>query len=94
MDLKLIKDCIENMDKKHQIDVLRILSLNNNIVLNENNNGVFVNLTDLDDKTIKMLTDFINYVTNQTNNINMIETKKEVIENTFFRKGNKETPTC
>lgn len=86
MDVKEIKDQIELMDKQHQIEVLRILNNNKNIILNENSNGVFVNLTELDDKIIKKLTDYISYVTTQTNNIKMIETKKEEIENTFFIK--------
>ena len=91
MDIKEIKDQIELMDKQHQIEVLRILNNNKNIILNENSNGVFVNLTELDDKVIKKLTDYISYVTTQTNNIKMIETKKEEIENTFFIKEIKTT---
>ena len=60
-------------------------------VLNENINGVFINLTDLDNKIIKKLEDYIKYVENQTNNINVVETQKEVLENTFFKsKGNKD----
>lgn len=90
-EIKDVKDQIELMDKQHQIEVLRILSGDKNIILNENSNGVFVNLTDLDDRTVKKLINYISYVTTQTNNIKLIETQKETIENTFFCKGNKDT---
>ena len=76
MEIIDIKERIELMNKHHQIEVLRILKQNSNVVLNENNNGVFVNLTDLDSNVIKKIEDYIRYVENQTNNINVIENKK------------------
>jgi ribosomal protein L30/L7E len=86
-----IKERIEMMNKHHQIEVLRILKQNSDVVLNENSNGVFVNLSDLHINLIKKIEDYIRYVEKQTNNINVIENKKEVIENTFFKcKGNKD----
>ena len=91
MEIIDIKERIELMNKHHQIEVLRILKQNSDVVLNENSNGVFVNLTDIDSNVIKKIEDYIRYVENQTNNINVIENKKEVIENTFFKcKGNKD----
>jgi hypothetical protein len=91
MEIKDIKDQIELMDKQHQMEVLRILSGDKHIILNENSNGVFVNLTDLNETTIKKLINYISYVTTQTNNIKIVETQKETIENTFFCKGNKDS---
>jgi hypothetical protein len=86
-----IKERVEMMNKHHQIEVLRILKQNSDVVLNENSNGVFVNLSDLHINLIKKIEDYIRYVEKQTNNINVIENKKEVIENTFFKcKGNKD----
>ena len=82
-----IKEKIENMNKYHQIEVLRILKEENNykIILNQNNNGVFVNLTELNDIILNKLKIYIEYVEKQTNNIESIELKKELIENTFFK---------
>jgi hypothetical protein len=92
MDIKMkeivdIKEKIENMNKYHQIEVLRILKEENNykIILNQNNNGVFVNLTELNDIILNKLKIYIEYVEKQTNNIESIELKKELIENTFFK---------
>jgi len=94
MELIDIKERVEMMNKHHQIEVLRILKQNSDVVLNENSNGVFVNLTDVDEKVIKKLEEYINYVEKQTSNINVIENQKEIIENTFFKpKGNKDSST-
>jgi len=91
MEIIDIKERIELMNKHHQIEILRILKQNSDIVLNENSNGVFINLTDLDSSLIIKIKEYIRYVENQTSNINVIENQKEIIENTFFKcKGNKD----
>lgn len=88
-EINHIKEKIENMDKLHQIEVLRILKKDKNAVLNENNNGIFVNISYLDNNTIESLIKYIEYVDNQTVNIESIENQKYMIETTFF-KGNKD----
>lgn len=89
VDIDNIKEKIENMNKHHQIEVLRILKNDKNIVLNENNNGVFVNISYLDKMTLEQLVQYIEYVDNQIVNIESVETQKNIIETTFF-KDNKE----
>jgi len=89
MDINEIKSKIEKMNKHHQIEILRILKKDKNIVLNENNNGIFINISYLDNDTLDYLSKYIEYVDNQTTNIETIENKKNIIETTFF-KGNKE----
>ena len=42
--LKNIRNKIENLDKNNHIDILKIL-INNNFFINENKNGVFINLS-------------------------------------------------
>jgi hypothetical protein len=86
-----IKNRIEVMNKHHQIEVLRILKTDNDVVFNENVNGVFVNLSEITPEMLHKLKTYIFYVDKQTINIEKIESQKEVIENTFFKnKGNKE----
>ena len=58
-------------------------------LLNENNNGVFVNISYLDETILSNLVKYIEYVENQTTNIETIENQKNEIETTFF-KCNKE----
>lgn len=86
-----IKNRIESMNKHHQIEVLRILKLGKGVVFNENVNGVFVNLSEVNSEILEKLRTYIFYVDKQTINIEKIESQKEIIENTFFKnKGNKE----
>ena len=85
MDIIELKNKIEYMNKHHQLEILRILKNDKNIVLNENNNGVFVNISYLDNNTIESLSKYIDYVDNQTNSIEIIESKRSVLENTFFK---------
>lgn len=85
VEINNIKQKIENMNKHHQIEILRILKNDKNVVLNENNNGVFVNISYLDDSTLDSIVKYIEYVDNQTVNIESIENKKTILETTFFK---------
>ena len=80
-----IKETIENMSKKHQIDVLKIFKKNENITLNENGNGIFVNLSELDVVDLINLQDFIKYVNKQQEQLDNVEDTKTNIENEFFK---------
>jgi len=90
IELGYIKEQIEMMDKSHQIEVLRILSEHKDVCLNENSNGTFVNLTDIDQLVIKQLLTFISYVKTQQSQLEKIEYQREVLEDTFFNKGDKD----
>jgi len=84
-EINNVKQKIENMNKHHQIEILRILKKDKNVVLNENNNGVFVNISYLDDTTLDSIIKYIAYVDNQTVNIENIENQKTILETTFFK---------
>lgn len=71
-----LKECIEQMPKYHQVEILRILT-SNSVYLNENNNGTFVNLTELDDKIIQLLENYAKYVKEQQTHISKIENEKD-----------------
>ncbi len=80
-----IKETIENMSKKHQIDVLKIFKKNEKIILNENSNGIFVNLSELEYQDLINLQEFINYVNKQQEQLDNVEDTKTNIENKFFK---------
>lgn len=88
LQLKNLKTKIEQMEHCHQIEVLRICK-KNNIIINENNNGTFINLTEQDSNIIEQLEKFVNYVLEQQEHFNEIESEKDRIQNIFF-KDNKE----
>ena len=78
-----IKDSIEKMEKIHQLKILSILD-SENITLNENLNGTFINLTMLDKSILIKLHEYIMYVNKQESQLNNIEEKKVYLENNFF----------
>jgi len=77
MNLSVIKEKIEQMSVHHQTEVLQLiydLSLNN---LNENKNGVFINLTQQSPQTIEILSNYIHYITKQQNQLSEIENETD-----------------
>jgi hypothetical protein len=82
-DLISIRNQIEDMAIFNQIEILKILQ-KENIVLNENKNGVHINLTELSEDIINNLKMYINYVKIQETNLDKMEKQKEVFKNTYF----------
>lgn len=83
-NLKNLKEKIEKMSKYHQVEILRVLVEKHNIAINENNNGVFINLTELDYIVIEDLFRYSNYVEVQETQLGAIESEKERIHNSYF----------
>ena len=77
MNLSTVKERIEQMSVHHQIEVLQLvydLSLNN---LNENKNGVFINLTQQSPNTIEILSNYIHYITKQQSQLTEMENETD-----------------
>lgn len=89
MNIKELKIRIENMSKYHQIEILRIFVKAGMKNINENKNGSFINLTEVSDKTIEIVRDYVKYVDTQTQELSNAETKMSQIQETFF-KGDKD----
>jgi hypothetical protein len=85
IDLNLLKEEIERLTKFHQIEILKIFNNYSNVTLNENNNGVFINLTNLDKNIIEELTNYLDYVRKQEKQLNAVEDEKNKLTNTFFK---------
>jgi DNA integrity scanning protein DisA with diadenylate cyclase activity len=85
-ELNYIRDFIETMNKFNQIEVLRILKKNNEVTLNENKNGIHVNLSELKKNILDELTVFIDYVKTQEINLNSVEKQKNDYKNAYFTK--------
>ena len=72
------------MSKYHQIEILRILKQYNNVTINENKNGSFINLTEIPENIVEHLSKYTHYVEEQQRELKEIETEKERLENKFF----------
>jgi len=84
-DLNKLKTKIELLDKKDQINILQVFKKHNNILLNENSNGTFINITDIDKILYDELLKYISYIEMQKQYINKDEEKKNMLEETYFK---------
>jgi|TARA_B110000495_G_C23012319_1_gene598891 hypothetical protein len=90
-NLKKIRDIIETMNKIQQVHILKILK-DNNIEYSENSNGIFVNMTLLNNQTLVRIKNFIKYVHLQEKQLETFEDIKTKYHNTYY-KDNKENQT-
>ena len=81
--LMALKDGIENMPVVHQIEILRILNAKQTQI-NENKNGVFVNISKLNNNLLHELYDYMTYVIKQEKQLNEIEEQKQSLTKEFF----------
>jgi len=81
---QLIKEKIELLSKQHQIELLRILSIIPGISISENNNGVFINLTQQNDIVFEKIENFLEYVNVQQKSLSFLEKQQDDIETEFF----------
>ncbi len=91
--LNEVRSSIEKMNKFNQIEVLRILKKLSTTVLNENNYGIHINLTELPPEVIRELVLYINYVNTQESTLHEFEKEKETCKNVYFTKDNKDNGT-
>ena len=82
--LEDMKQKIERMTKTNQIEVLKILKNDAAVVLNENKSGVYINLSFLPKETLSDLEYYMNYIHDQENTLQEIESQKTEFKNTFF----------
>ena len=91
--LNSIREHIENMSRFNQIEILRILTKNKDVIINENKYGIHINLSELSNSTLQELLVYIKYVNTQEIYLNNVEQEKEKYKNTFFVKDNKDSLT-
>lgn len=84
-NLNCLKEKIEGISKFHQIEILKILKSDDTITINENKNGIFINMTSLKESTITELEDYLKYVNTQEKQLNDIEVEKDKLSNTYFK---------
>lgn len=75
--LETMKTEIEQLDKQQHIEILKIFKKFPQIKINENRNGVYINLSYVSKQTIDELAKYLEYVKDQEQNLEQFETKKE-----------------
>ena len=86
IDLNLLCSNIESMNKFNQVAILKILKAEDNVVLNENQYGIHINLTELNTEVLKKIHSYVQYVNTQQQNLEHAEKQKELFKNTYFDK--------
>ena len=90
-DLRNLCTKLESMTKLNQVEVLRIFHKYNKELINENNYGIHINITDVEDHVLKEIEEYIKYVTKQETELDIIESQQHTNE-AYILKGNKDTP--
>ena len=86
IDLNALCANIESMNKFNQVAILKILKAEEDVVLNENQYGIHVNLTELSNDVLRKIHSYVQYVNTQQQNLEQAEKQKELFKNTYFDK--------
>lgn len=78
--LEIIKLSIDKMDKSQHIEILQILK-ENNVKINENKSGIYINLSFLRTDVVEKIQKYLKYVEEQEETLNIIERQKVVLTN-------------
>jgi len=90
-NLQLLRNQIEKLDKVHHIGILKILK-ENTVQYSENTNGIFINLTKVNDIIIESIKKYVTYVKLQEVELGDIEDQKKEYKKEFYN-DNKELTT-
>jgi hypothetical protein len=75
-DKKIIMTRIQNLkSKKHYINIYKIIK-DNNVNYSQNINGIFINLTNIEDPILDKIIEYLNYV----------ESRNTEIDSEFYKK--------
>lgn len=82
-DLIELQTIIEKMDKTNQVKILNVLKKNNTII-NENKNGIHINLSEIEKSVINELKNLVNYINKQELMLSPDEKTKEEYKINYF----------
>ena len=86
-DIKELKDKIELLSKSYQIEIGRLL-LRNGVQLDENKNGIFINLTKVEPEILIKIKEYLVYANIQEYKLKNIENKQEELKDYYFKNNN------
>ena len=90
----LIKLCkiVDSLENSHHIEIAKILKTNN-VYLNENSNGIFVNLNKISASVYKTICNYIEFIKKQESDINKDEKLKRNLQTIYFKDNKDITST-
>ena len=87
-EIKDIKSRIEDLNDTESLEVLKIIQ-SDSINYSENKNGIFVNMTKLQNETLLKLSDFVNFCHQNKKSLEEDESNREIFANTVEKNKNK-----
>lgn len=84
VELENLKKEIEALSKIHHVTILKIIKSDKSIMINENKNGVFLNLSEIPNEIIIKLRSYCDYLRNQNEELIAGENDKKDIEVSYF----------
>jgi hypothetical protein len=85
MNVQDMKERIEIMPKHYQIEIGKLLIGQHKIVYNENQNGIFINLSNVCYEILEKIQKYIDYVNLQESQLNQTEQQKDELKDMFFK---------
>lgn len=82
--LDVLKKKIELLEKNQQIEILRIIHNAQSNIINENKNGIYINMSSLSDDIIDELQNYLTYINTQEKDLIVNENIMKDFQNTFF----------
>ena len=86
-EIKELKDKIEILSKSYQIEIGRLL-LSKGVQIDENKNGIFINLTKVEPEVLIKINEYIAYANMQEYKLKNIEDKQEELKDYYFKNNN------
>ena len=83
-NIEKLRDSIEAMEQIHQIRILEICN-EYSVKYTENANGIFINMTLLDDAVLDRVCQYMNYVHLQQSQLDNVEATKEKYKKEFYK---------
>ncbi len=82
--LNVLKENIEHLEKIRQIEILKIIHKNQSSIVNENKNGIYINMSSLSNETLEELKNYMKYIYSQEEDLSINENIMETFLKTFF----------
>jgi hypothetical protein len=79
--LESLKQTIETLSKNQHIEILKILKKHAGVKVNENRNGVYINLSYVAEEVVEDIAKYLDYIKEQELNLAQFEMKKEECRN-------------
>jgi len=85
MSIVDLKDKLEKMNKSQQIELARMLIHEYRVTYDENQNGIFINMSELPPSILDKVRSFLKYIELQEENITNVEREMNGLKDTFFK---------